>query len=826
MTGTASVLALGAAVWAPGAQAADAAAEPTLTSEVVVTGTRRAGVTVTDSPTPIDVVSGEKLSRQGFTDTNDLLKATVPSLNVQKFSVQSFSVAVRPFSLRGLSPDQTLVLVNGKRRHRSAIVQISRLPLASGAQGPDLSTIPSIAIERVEVLRDGAAAQYGSDAIAGVVNFQLKQAPSGGQVVLKYGQYYEGDGEDYLAQGNIGLPLGPDGFLNISGEYSRAKPTYRQIQRQNAALLRAAGNTAVEDPAQPWGDPNSEGARVFANAELPLGEAATAYAFGNYADTDVSATQFWRSPDVTGAFPANRLDIFASVPLTATPGGARFTFASLYPSGLLPVHHYNVKDASLTGGVRGEILGGLKYDLSGGYAESKAKHRVTDTVNPSLGPTAPTEYDTGSETQQETQLHADFVYSWENGVFATPLNVAFGAEYRKETFKLGAGEPDSYRAGPFARVFDPDRNAFVGLAVGASAFPGIQPSQAGGWSRNNKAVYLDLEADVIEKLTIGLAGRYEDFSDFGDTFNYKISGRYEISDALALRASYNTGFRAPTPGQSHISARSTSINLTTGALLNIATLPVDSAIAQYYGAAALEPEESKNYSVGAVITLDGGFVFTADYFNIRIDDRIGVTSAIPITAADRAALTARGLDASDLNSVAFFANAFDTKTQGVDLVASQTWTLDDWRIDLSGALNYTKTTVTKITDARAIDRERSIEIGSYYPKWRGTLTGVVTRGPWSGQARLSYFGKYTDAVPTVTAVAFDQTHGPDWLLDLEVSYDVSETFRVSVGANNILDHYPDKEGLAANINNGQIYTQNSPFGYNGGFWYARLSARF
>lgn len=792
---------------------------------IVVTGTRRSDVTVTESSIPIDVISAEKMTRQAFSDTNDLLRTTVPSLNVQKFSVQSYSVAVRPFSLRGLSPDQTLVLVNGKRRHRSAVVQISRLPLASGAQGPDLSTIPSIAIDRVEVLRDGAAAQYGSDAIAGVVNFQLRRNREGGSVVAKYGQYYAGDGQDDSFQGNMGLPLGADGFANISVEYTRADRTSRQIQRLNAAQMQAARFANIATPAQPWGDPDSEGKRVFVNSELPINDSFALYAFGNYAETEVDATQFWRSPDTTGAFPAARLDIFRPMPLTNTPGGERFTFASLYPQGLLPVHHYEVEDASVALGAKGEFAGGISYDLSGSWAESTDSNYVYDTLNPSLGPTAKTNYYTGDFVQREKQVHADFVYELETSAFAKPLNIAFGAEHREEIFAMRAGEPDSYRAGPFARVLDPDTGQFVGLAVGASAFPGIQPSQAGEWSRSNWAAYVDLETDVVDGLTLGVAGRYEDFSDFGDTFNYKFTTRYALTDWLALRGSYNTGFRAPTPGQSHVTARSTSINLNTGALLNIATLPVDSPVAQYYGAKALQPEESENYSLGLVIDLRG-YVFTLDYFHIDIEDRIGVTSSIPITAADRTALTALGIDTSELNSVAFFANAFDTTTEGLDAVLSKNWNFSGFSVDMNAAVNYTKTTVPRITDARAIDRERSIEIGSYYPKWRGTLSGTFGYGAWSVQTRANYYGEYTDAVPTVTAVSFDQTHGSEVLFDLDISYDITDNLRLSVGGNNIFDEYPDKEGLAANIANGQIYTMNSPFGYNGGFWYARALAKF
>lgn len=807
----------------PAAGGADVAQDPG--SPIIVTGTRRQGITVADSSTPIDVISSETLAAQGYSDTNDLLRTAIPSLNVQRFVAQSFSVAIRPFTLRGLSPDQSLMLVNGKRRHRSAAVQLSRLPLSSGSQGPDLSTIPSIAIDRVEVLRDGAAAQYGSDAIAGVVNFQLKNDSEGGSLTARYGQFYEGDGEELTLQGNIGLPLIDGGFANLSAEYTRAKPTDRSIQRADAAALIAAGNTEIADPAQPWGNPDSEGIRFFVNAEQPIGD-VTLYAFGNWARTNVEANQFFRSPDPAGS----RRDIFASVPLTEQPGGQRFSFASLYPGGLLPIHDYTVYDASLATGVRGGI-GGLSYDLSGSYASSVVRNSVYDTINPSLGPDAPTRYFTGAQKQRELQLHGDFVYPWEIGL-ASPLNVAFGGEYRRETWEKTAGEPDSYRAGPFARVFDPDAGRFIGLAVGSSAFPGFTPADSGEWSRSNWAVYVDLEAEVIDGLTLGTAGRYEKFTDFGDTFNYKFTARYEFTDWLSVRGSYNTGFHAPTPGQQHVKATSTSIDVTTGSLLEIVTFPPDTPIAQYYGATALDAEKSKNLSLGAVVNLSNGLLFTIDYFNIKIRDRIGVTSTINITAADRAALIAQGIDPGSTQGVAFFANAFDTRTQGFDAVLSKVWSFDSGsKFNLSAAVNYTSTEVvgdrTSQLFGRAVDRKRLIEISHFNPQWRGYTTAIFETGRWNFLARANYYGKWTTAVANVpTAVAYDQVRGAEWLFDAEVGFDLTDTIHLAVGGNNLFDAYPDKEELIANRNNGQDYPDLSPFGFSGGFWYVRAEVKF
>jgi len=787
--------------------------------EVVVTGTRRAGVTLTETSTPVDVVSGETLQRQGSSDLNDALKTTVVSLNVQKFVAQDASAFVRPFSLRGLPPDQTLVLINGKRRHRSAVVQITNQPLAAGAQGVDLSTIPAIAVDRIEVLRDGAAAQYGSDAIAGVINFQLKRRSEGVTAIARYGQFYEGDGEDYNLQLNVGVPLSADGFLNISGELSSSAKTSRGQQRPDAQALINAGNTAVPVPAQRWGAPKVDAARVFFNAELPATASVTAYAFGNFGQASAESDFFYR--------PLSRADVFASVPLTTTPGGPRFSFNSRFPGGFAPIFRSNMLDMSLTAGAKGEALGGLRYDFSAGLAQSEIEFKLDNTVNPSLGPASPNSFRAGELQQREGRLNADFVYPLETGLFAEPLNVAFGAEYRRETFEIKPGEPASYQAGRFASVLDPDTGRILGLAVGSSGFPGYTPASAGSFSRSNWATYLDLETEVMDRLTIGAAARYEDFSDFGSTFNWKLTGRYELFDGFAVRGSVNTGFRAPTPGQSNISDVATNIDPLTGGLLLIATRPPTDPIAQFYGAKPLKEEESKNWAVGAVLDV-GGWVLTTDYFNIEVQDRIALTSRITITAADRAALIARGTPAGDLQSVRFFGNFFDTETEGVDIVLSKSWAMDLGKVGLTAAANYTKSKVTELRDVRAVDRERRIEIGNFNPRWRGNVTGTWERGPWNVLLRANYYGKWIDAVPNAvpTALSFDQEFGAEWLVDAEVSYQATEQLSIAVGADNLLDAYPDKDRRQAQINNGIVYPQFSPFGFNGGFWYLRLTGKF
>jgi len=634
--------------------------------EVVITGSRRADTTAASSASPIDIISGETLTETSFADMTDVLRTQVVSLNVQRFSTQDGAAFVRPFSLRGLPPDETLFLVNGKRRHRSAVVQLSNQPLARGSQGPDLATIPTIAIEQLEVLRDGASAQYGSDAIAGVINFRLRDAAQGATLVTRYGSFFQGDGQDIQVQGNLGLPLTADGFFNVSGEYVRSDTTSRGTQRPDAQTLIDAGNTAVPVPAQRWGNPDLKAGRLFFNAGVPLSEAIDLYAFGNYGKSEGDTGFFYRFPSAT-----TNAGIFRSVPLTNQPGGARFSFLSVFPGGFSPVFGSDIVDESLIGGLKGKAASGLHYDFSGSFGESDVEFRLRNTINPSLGPQSPLAFEAGALEQRETNANADFVYPWDTGVFAAPLNVAFGAEYRRERFGISPGEEASYTAGPFASVLDPDTGTRIGLAVGSSGFPGFSPQAAGEWSRSNWAGYLDLETDITGRLTAGVAVRQEDFSDFGSTFNWKVSGRLKVTDAVALRASVNTGFRAPTPGQSNISDVQTNIDVATARVLLTATLPPTNPISQYFGARALKPEESFNVAAGIVLTPLDEFLVTLDYFDIEVTDRVGVTGNIVISAADRAGLAAAGVTGADsFERIRFFGNFFDTRTKGVDLVSS------------------------------------------------------------------------------------------------------------------------------------------------------------
>lgn len=798
-----------------GAEARDKTPEG---AEIIVTGTRRNDLTAAESPTPIDIISSDELLSQGSSDVNDILRQQVPSINVQRFTSNDGSVFTRPYSLRGLPPDQTLVLVNGKRRHRGATVQLSNIPYIRGSQGPDLATIPSIAIGQLEVLRDGASANYGSDAIAGVLNFRLRTDDAGATLIARYGQYYEGDGEDVLLQGNVGLPFTPGGFVNISGEYANSAITSRQNQRPDAQALIDRGVPGVPVPAQRTGNPEAEAARLFVNAGLDLTETMEFYTFGNYSWSEGTTAFFYRNPETN--------PLFASVPLTQTPGGPRFTFRTLFPGGFSPDFQATIRDASLVGGLRGNLVGDLAYDLSGSYGRNDVSYRITNTVNPSLGSLSPTEFRAGELEQRELNFNFDLTYPLEVG-FAEPLNLAGGLEWRRETWEVTPGELASYQVGPFASVLDPDTpdpNDRVGLPAGSSGFPGLGPSQAGTFSRSNWAVYTALEGDITDWLSAGLAARYEDFSDFGSTFTWKVNARVEFSDAIAVRGAVNTGFRAPTPGQSNVSSTFANIDARTGQPFITGIVSPSNPVAVLFGARPLEPEESFNIAAGIVLTPARRLTFTLDYFNIKIEDRIGLSGGFTLTQAQRDQLVAAGIPGGgDFRTIQFFGNAFDSRTQGVDAVLTYGFDMLGGKSTLGANVNYTKNEVTRAGPLIAGDRERLLELEDFVPDWKGGVSfnyegdriGLVTSA--------TYYGKWTDFGPDL---ANDQTGGAEILVDAEISYRLTENFTLAVGGSNIFDNYPDLERRPGQLINGFRYLRFSPIGFNGGFWYLRGTAKF
>ena len=672
-----------------GLPAGSASAQEGATSSedvIVVTGTRRAARSAADSPAPIDVIGSEELLDQADTDLQNILRTSVPSFNVNTQPISDAATLVRPANLRGLPPDSTLVLVNNKRRHRASVITFLGGGLADGAHGADISVIPAIALSQVEVLRDGASSQYGSDAIAGVMNFILRDDAEGGQLEAEWGTSYEGDGTQWSVAGNLGLPLGSDGFVNISAEYGETDATSRSVQRDDAAALVAAGNTAVANPAQIWGQPNvRDDFTIFINSGLKLNEAAEVYAFGNYSGRSTEGGFFFRNPTnrggvfagplvnpVTGAADpggvpsvlvgdlstANTGDCPAGIPLTnggglipnptilaavsaTTPAGLNcFSFVEMFPGGFTPRFGGELEDKSIVLGVRGELPwgSGLTYDVSYTHGQNDIDFFINNTINASLGPNTPTSFNPGGYSQTDENFNLDFSYGLDLGL-ASPLNVAFGAEHRSETFEIRAGDQASWQLGPLSSPGGA-YPAGQGFSSSSNGFGGFTPEIAGSTTQENYAVYLDLEADVTDQLVLQGAVRHEDFYDtYGGTTNYKIGGLYHFTDAFTMRATWSTGFHAPTAGQANVTNVTTQFNGV--ALVDLGTIPLSSGAGQFIAdrlaldpgvRPTLTPEESENFTIGAGFRA-GGIDVTVDYFNIQVTDRIALSDAQDFVAA-------------------------------------------------------------------------------------------------------------------------------------------------------------------------------------------------
>jgi len=848
--------------------------------EVVVTGTRRAARSATDSPVPVDVFSGSELQNQGTSDMDDLLRTLVPSYNVGRQSISDAATIMRPANLRGLPPDDTLILVNGKRRHRGAVIAELGGSLTAGSQGPDVSIIPSIALKQVEILRDGASAQYGSDAIAGVINFILKDASEGFSLEVKTGEYYEGDGELFQLAANIGLPLGSAGFFNASVEYKTQDATSRSVFRSDVNALRAAGNLAVPAIAQIWGAPElDDDWKFFYNSAIELSSNVELYSWGNYAERKVDGGFFFRNPNGRGGIFTNGAGERLVFDTTATNGlpngigncpgslGSATPTAALIPpdlsdpasvaadnaalaalaadpncfvrnevdpGGYTPRFGAQVYDYSEVIGVRGELKGGTRFDFSASYGVSDAQFYLNQTNNNSLGPdNLQTSFRTGDYTQSEFNLNADFAREVEIASFYSPLNVAGGFEYRKETFEVTQGEEASWIAGRFAAQ---------GGNIGSHGFAGFSPVQTGVFNRGNVAVYLDLEADVTEQLLLNTAIRFEKFEDFGTTTNFKGALAYKFSDTFVMRASASTGFRAPTPGQSNVTKVSTRTDLGTGNLIQSGQIPPSNPIAQFLGAKDLDAEEATNISIGFTAEPIDGLTLTIDYFWIELEDRIATTSQIAIDAGLAAQLEAAGVPgATDFSSVSFYTNGFETTTRGVDLVATYAIDSDMGNTNLSMAWNWTKTEVEDF-DPAVVRRDRIVDLEAYNPRNRINLSANHTVGDLRFLVRASYYDEFVVADTTAgtsspNCVAFsatarnpagtDECYDDEWIVDVEAAYTFNDAYTVVVGAQNVFDTDAGKEfDSGVGRSSGQQFTSGSPFGSDGGFWYARFLVDF
>ncbi len=768
-------------------------AAPGYSDTIVVLGTRsKEPRSIVDSPVPIDLIQAEDfVALGGQADVTDNLKSLVPSYTATPATGDG-SAFVRPTSLRGLAPDQALVLVNGKRRHRSALVHIFAPAAGNGAHGPDIGMIPSIAIKHVEVLRDGASSQYGSDAIAGVMNFELRDDTEGTEVHLEMGEHFEGE-QNYKVGVNTGFALGSTGFFNLSLESFDNEALSRGIQRPDAQALIDAGVPGVGSDApfgdaplvQTWGRPESGGSRLFFNAGWLVGDNAQAYVHGGYADTEGRYRFFYRNPNHSSLQPLRAMG-----------------FTGL-PAGFTPVLDGDQTDTVLVAGVTGLFGGATTYDFSVGYGRNELDYFLNNSINPALGLSgsqpAQRDFNVGDLAQEELNFNADFYRT-----LSDTVGLGYGLEYREETFELIAGEPASY-AGP-----------------GVSGFRGFSPNNSGAFSRDNVALYVDLEHDVSDDFMMQYALRGEDFSDFGSTVNGKLATRYTVSDQTTLRAAVSTGFHAPTPGQANYQQTITTFDGVTGEQVEEGLFPSTSPLVRAAGGTALKEETSLNMSAGFTRSFGARTELTVDAYSIAVDDRIYRTGDIPV------------VQGTSNRTISFYTNALDIESQGIDFVLSSgfnwgslaetQWTL---------VLNVNNFDVVGQTAVRGINpvSEGIIEdIENNYPGERFVWNANTTFAEdWNLITRINYFGTHYDErgrIGAATSPSFEV--GAISYFDVELGYQVNDNVRLAVGAANVFDTYVEEIGApyANRLSVGLPYPRRTAANYEGGSVYLKTVLSF
>lgn len=799
--------------------------------ELVFVGSRAQPRALTESIVPIHVISPRDLIGQSETDVTDLLRNFLPAYNVNPQAVGDAARIIRPANLRGLAPDHTLVLVNGKRRHRGAIVTWRGNGVADGAQGPDISVIPTIALRQVEVLGDGASAQYGSDAIAGVLNFLLKDDSSGGSMEFRTGSYLAGDGDTYTFSGNLGLPLGPNGFANLSVEYRDTDATSRSIQRADAARLISVGNAFVADPAHIWGSPAiADDFKLWGNFGGEFGDLQM-YGHTNFANRTVTGGFYFRNPNsragvysvdggntlligdsldvqdgiLDGSAGCPEVIIVNDVPdrpaldsVFSDPGC--FSFQEILPGGFTPQFGGEVRDASMVAGLRGQTSIGVDWDASFNLGGNEVDFFIFDTVNASLGPATPTEFDPGLYRQLELGFNLDLHYD-----LAKNLHLAGGFEWREENFKIGLGQKESWEIGPYAPQ---------GFSAGSNGFPGFSPIAAGQWSRANYALYGDLELRSLSgKWTAAAAARVEDYDGFGATPNGKLAGRYRLSPVWALRGSLGSGFRAPTPGQQNAFNVSTRYDTGLMDLVNDGVIPSTSKVAQLRGGRSLEPEQSINYSLGAVADR-GPVKFTADYFRIDLSNRLALTQVFALGPEEVQTLVSEGVtSARNLQNFRFFTNDFHTRTEGIDLAATYKPASLGGGTTIGFLFNKTDTQVTEF-NWNVLDAVRLRQLQEALPGNRWNLTAENETGPWRLFGRLSYYDDWYDYRDA-------RVYKGDYIFDLQVSRTIGESVTLTLGAQNLFDNKPDENPNASSV--GNRYSAYTPFSYSGSFLFLHFA---
>lgn len=847
-------------------QVANPAAEEVVAlAPVVSVGSRFNERTIVESAVPIDIVTKQDLTSGGYTETSQMLQAMVPSFNFPRATIADGTDHIRPATLRGLSPDQVLVLVNGKRRHTSSLVNVNGT-VGRGAVSVDLNAIPPAAIQRIEVLRDGASAQYGSDAIAGVINIVLDKSYGYG-ASAEYGVTSQGDGQVIDGSVFAGTPFGDKGVLRTTLFYrnrngtNRSEPDTRQQyfgrSTTTGAPTAISGNFAsgttnppagvTLDPRESsidrmnhsQGDSDAKDRGVFFDAELPLSvENVTVYGFGGYTKRDGRSAGFFRR------------------------AGDDRTVRALWPDGFLPLINADISDGSIGVGLKGKDLG-WDIDLSTVYGGNKLKYTISDTNNVTLGAASPTSFYAGELEFIQCTTNLDMARHYDLG-WNAPLNVAVGAEYRWERYTIGAGEPDSYRdAG--VRILDGPNAGALG-APGAQVFPGFRPTDAVQKDRSSYAIYTDFENQITTQLLLSLAARFEDYSNFGSKTTGKLAGRYQLTERLAARASVNTGFRAPHLAQSWFS--STATNFIGGVPFENKTFPVSDPVAKALGASALKPETSLNTSVG-LTWQQGKLSATVDFYRIDIDDRIVLSSNFTGNAVI-AFLNSQGLFGT--TGGRYFTNAVNTRTQGVDLNVHYRLDFENaGRLTATAGINFNDTKVTRFAatppqlaaigvTTPLFDVMELVRMEDGQPKNIFNFTLVHDFKKFTTTLRNVRYGEVSAVAsgvdgwtqPRIDAITpgfkvrlaspipgspvgnqvVVQDFEAKWITDLDLAYHVTKKLTVAIGANNLFNIYPTKNVASiptylGNDNAGVFpYNGISPWGFNGTFWYSKINVTF
>ncbi|MBE8167564.1 MAG: TonB-dependent receptor [Shewanella sp.] len=816
---------------APATESADKSVET-----ISVLGSRVSSRTATDSAVPVDIIEAESLTKSGFTELGQSLQSTVPSFNFTRTQVSDGSDLFRPATLRGLQPDQTLVLINGKRRHNQALFGLNGT-VGAGSAGTDMNAIPLIALKDVQVLRDGAAAQYGSDAIAGVINLSLRDSTDETTGYIQTGGTTEGDGDGYSFGLNTGFDIFDEGFINLSLEYRDFNGTNRAL-RDTAGSATVAPGTLSENVRYKQGNADSEFLSFFYNSAVPINDFEL-YSFGGFSKRTALGNGFYRKFNATSQ-----------------------NVTQVYPDGFLPFIDNEAEDTSFALGLRGDINDDWQFDVSGVYGQNAYDFRSSNSLNASYAaeylfnnPSAsdediaanagPTSGYSGGFRFDQFTFNADVSGSIDIGR-EDALYVAFGAEYRDENYEIVPGELASYSCGAsnsssaFPAVADPS----VFAACGFQAFPGLRPDASGKTSRNSYAVYLDVETQLTSQWIVGTALRYEDFSDAGSDLVGKVSSRYDVTDDFALRGAVSTGFRAPSLQQSGYTAYTTNIG-PGGVLSQSFTATAGSPFPSALGVDSLKLESSKSLSLGAVINISDDFSVTVDAYKIQIEDRISLGSLL---SAEQVAFSPDAVAALGETGAAqgnYFSNSVNSTTQGVDLIATYKTELAEGDFDVTFAGNVNSTKIDSVNAATGIptnialdDLQRGFITGGQ-PKQRATLTFDYSRNDWDATVRANYFGATevdyfaNNHIGLTPAESFLPTSKVDAavLIDVNYSYQLTDALRLDLAVNNIFDERPNELGSDTALNvitNGAFKypVRAVPYGFDGTTYSAKLNFVF